>query len=217
MIDDCDKIIYQPSRFGIYGLMSMSIVQCIYAIKYSEHTNIDVHKSFLIKNGRNPDSKEIDYINRVLQGEKAPLGSYNHNWIIYSSQILSMKHPRLLPSTKIVKEITENVFGHKVGNDILNLVAAIVQNMIYSLKNGYYGVNTWQPLSITKALDSIGLNRNKKSIHLLFNKIYKRDPLKEEITICKKIKFTCQQDMQHEIERLIKVRIKNPVSSRRPR
>lgn len=212
-----DKIIYQPRKFGIYGLMSMSIVQCIYAIKFSEYTNTNIDKSFLIKNGRKPTKIESDYINRVLQGEEAPHGVYKHNWIVYSSQNLLLEHPRLLPSTSTIRKIIEKTYKHSVDSDTVNLVAALSRNQTYSLDNGYYGVNTWQPLSISKALDSLNLKKDKRSISLLFNKIYKRDPIEEEISICKKVVFTCSQDIQNEIENTIEVKIKSPVSSRSPK
>jgi len=211
------KIIYQPSQFGIYGIESLRVVECMYAIQYSKITGADVVKSFLIKTGRRPNQSELDYINRVFEGEKAPTGVYQHNWIVYSSQNLSLKHPYLLPSTREVREITENTFGHRVNNDIVNLVAALSSNKVYSLQGGYYGVNIWQPIEICCALDSAEVERNDTAIRLLFNKIYKRDPIPEEILICKSLQLTTPQEIQNEIEQIVKVRNKGPVSSRSPR
>jgi len=211
------EIIYQPRRFGIYGIESLRVVECVYAIQHSRHAGIDASKSFLIKTGRKPNKLELDYIERVKNGEKAPFGVYQHNWVIYSSQNLLLKHPHLLPSTKEIKDITEKTFGHSVDYKIVNLVAAVSENKVYSLHDGFYGVNVWQLMGVCCSLDCLKINRDDSSIRFLFNKIYKREPKTEEITVCKCLKITTPQEIQDEIEQIIKVRNKRPVSSRRTR
>lgn len=217
MVWNCtDKIIYYPREFGIYDPESLRVVECVYAYNFMVNSGLnDPNKAFLIKTGRSANEPELEYIDRIKNGEKAPHGVYNHNWIVYSAQNVSLKYPGLTPSTKSVKEISEKTFGHKISYEVLNSIIALSKKRIYMLQKGYYGVNVWQPIEVCCALDSIGLNRSQESISLLFNKIYRRDPKLEELTICKSLKITNYQEIKDEIEQIIDVRIKKPVSFKR--
>jgi hypothetical protein len=210
------EIIYYPRQFGIFGLESLRVVECIYAFQFMIHSGIDdPNRAFLVKTGRLINEAELNYIKRIKEGEKAPNGVYEHNWVVYSSQNVNLQYPGLMTSTKNIREITENTFGHKVNSNILNKVCSLSKKRIYKLQNGYYGVNTWQPIEICCALDKNKITRTEKSISILFNKIYKRDPKPEEISICKTLKITNNQDIQDEIERIVEIKIKKAVYSAR--
>lgn len=214
--DYSHEIIYYPRQFGIYGLESLRVVECIYAFQFMIKSGInDPNKAFLIKTGRPINEAELNYIKRIKEGEKAPHGVYEHNWIVYSSQNVNLQYPGLMTSTDNIKKITENTFGHKINSDTLNKVCSLSKKRVYKLQNGYYGVNVWQPIEICCALDRNKITRTEKSISILFNKIYKRDPKPEELLICKVLKITNSQDIQNEIERIVEIKIKKAVDSPR--
>lgn len=215
--DLSNEIIYYPREFGIFGLESMRVVEGIYVHNFMVNSGMsDPTKAFLIKIGRLPNKQELKYQDKLSDGIKAPHGVYKYNWSIYSAQNVFLQHPILVPSTDEVSRISEDTFGHKLKDSTLHEIGRLIRNRMYSLQLYYYGVNVWQVMGIASSLDSIKSNRNEQSISLLFNKIYKRDPINVEIKICKNLKLTNNpQEIQDEIEQYVKIHDKNSVGSRR--
>lgn len=209
---------YQPREFGIYGLDSMRVVEGIYTHHHKKYTNLDVKKCFLIKTGRHPNEYELEYQKRLDDGEKAPHGVYEFNWVHYAAQNITIEHPVLPPSTAEVVRISERVFGHKVEEGMIYSIDQLVRQKMYHFKHGYFGINVWQIMGVVAALDCINANKNDKSIFLMFNKIYKRDPVHQELAICKQLVLNNPEDIQNEIEKFTSIKIKRVVTaSRRPR
>lgn len=211
------QIIYQPRRFGIYGLDSMRVVEGIYTYHYQKHTGIDVKKCFLIKTGRKPNEYELEYQKRLSEGEKAPHGVYEFNWMNYASQNIIIEHPILPPPTSEIIRISENVFGHKLQDSTIFTIDQLVRMKMYDFKTNYYGINVWQIMGVVAALNCVGVNKNDKSISLMFNKIYKRSPVHQEIQICKSLVLSTPEEIQNEIEQITPVFNKRIVSAREPR
>jgi len=209
------QIIYQPREFGIYGLDSMRVVEGIYAYHYRKNTNLDIKKCFLIKTGRYPNEYELQYQKRLENGEKAPHGVYDFNWICYSVQNILIEYPILPPSTKEITNIAENTFGHKLDESIIFTIGQLTRSKVYDFKLGYSGINVWQIMGVVAALNCINANKNEKSIRLMFNKIYKRDPVYQEISVCSSLVLNDPEEIENEIEQLIPVQNKKVVSASR--
>ena len=209
------QIIYQPREFGIYGLDSMRVVEGIYAYHYKKNTNLNIEKCFLIKTGRHPNQYELDYQKRLEEGEKAPHGVYDFNWMCYSVQNILIECPTLPPSTKEITKISENTFGHKLDESVIFTIGQLVRTKLYDFKVGYSGINIWQIMGVVASLDCAGVNKNDKSIRLMFNKIYKRNPVHQEISVCTSLVLSNPEEIEHEIEQSISVQNKGVVSASR--
>lgn len=210
------QIIYQPREFGIFGLDSLRVVEGIYAHHYKKHTGLEIEKCFLIKTGRHPNKYELDYQKRLDDGENAPHGVYKYNWMMYSVQNIVLKYPILPVPTRIIRTMAENVFGHKLGDPIIFQIDHMIRDKIYDFKKGYYGANVWQIMGVVAALNSINVDKNDTSIRLMFNKIYKRDPIYPELPLCKKLVLSNNpEDIENEIEQFTELQYKKIVSAKR--
>lgn len=192
---------YKSQRFGIFGLESMRVIEGIYAYNHSLYSNVDDPiKCFLIKNGRIPNKAELEYQQKLREGEPVPLRSYWFNWCIYCTQNILLQNHKLMPSTKTILKEVKRVFNHRITDEYLHTIAKLVRFNTYDLRVAYYGVNVWQTMTVVAALDSINAQRSAKSIRLLFNKIYKREPLQREIDCCSQLKLTTSEEIRNEIE-----------------
>jgi hypothetical protein len=205
------QIIYQPKNFGIYDIESMKVLEGIYAFNFAKYANIENDKAFIIKNGRRPNKIELNYQKRLNNGEHAPHNAYFFNWYSYSAQNVMLEYPTIIQSTKTIKEIAEHTFGHKLKEDDIHTVCKLTRNKTYDLNKAYYGVNTWQLMSVVASLNYLDVHKNSKSISLLFNKIYKRKPNNTEIEICKTLKLTTPEEIENEIESYITVQGKTVI------
>lgn len=191
---------YKSQRFGIFGLESMRVIEGIYAYHHYLYTGLDSQKCFLIKNGRMPNEAELDYQQRLKDGEPVPYRSYWFNWSIYCAQNILLQNHRLMPSMEIISKEANHLFGHRMEDEYLHTIAKLVRYNTYDLRTGYYGVNVWQTMTVVASLDSINVERNINSIVLLFNKIYKREPLQREIDCCLSLRLTTTEETKNEIE-----------------
>jgi len=209
------KIIYHCSDFGIYDVKSMEVIQTIYAHNYSKQTGNTFKKSFLIKNGRSPNKQEEEYNDRLTNKEKAPHNAYWFNWCCYSVQNILINSGIIPPSSKVVKEISEKTFGHKLNEHYVHIINRQVRNNIYNLKEGLYGINVWQIMIIKDSLLKNNIEVTPKSISLLFNKIYKREPKIKEIKCCQNL-FLNQtpEEIENEIKSIVEIKSEKVVSSR---
>lgn len=205
---------YLPGHFGIYGIESLRVIEGIYAHNYAKATGTDPATAFLIKTARKPNQAELDYQQRLEDGERAPHGTYWFNWYQYSVQNVLLKYS-LPPSSKQIRDIVESTFGHALENERVYVMSKLVRDGCYNLNNHYFGVNTWQIIEVIAALDALGLDRDYKAIALLFNKIYKRDPLGIEYECCEKVNITTPEEIQNEIESIVDVKIGRAVSAKR--
>ena len=200
-----DKIIYRRNHFGIYDLKSMGVLEGVYAYNYSKITGISPEKAFLLKNGRRPEEMETEYLDRLFSGEYAPYDSYWHNWSYYSAQNVMLEHPIFVPSFGEISRIGELTFGHSLEEDRVHGICKIIRSGSFNLKESYYGVNTWQILQTAMTINKLNA-KHDRAISLLFNKIYKRDPLEYEISLCKRINLDASsKEIRDEIESTVQV------------
>lgn len=214
------KIIYHPSRFGIYDVDSLRIIENIYAFNFNKNSGInDYTKSFLIKNGRSPDDDDIDYMTRLENGEKAPHNAYWFNWCSYAIQNIQIEYPLLPPPTEKILEISQKLFGHKINEHYVHIINKQVRFKSHKIsKNWIYGVNVWQIMSTIKTSELLRITKNEKSMSLLFNKIYKREPTDKELECCIKINIhKPAEEMENEIKSIVEVKSEKVVSIRRDR
>lgn len=208
---------YRPLDFGIYYIDAMKVVEGIYAYNFNKHSNLnDSAKSFLIKTGRKPTDEELDFQKRLEAGEKAPHNAYWFNWCCYSAQNIFVKHPHLIPSTKEVKDISENTFGHSLDDKHIYNITSMLRTKMFKIVDGIFGVNVWQIMGVVASLDCNSIPRNDKYIALLFNKIYKREPISQEISCCKTLDLSKDpEELRNEIKSIVKVEGEDVVSKRR--
>jgi len=216
MWNEDGEIHYYRKYFGIYCVKSMSVLENSYVLNYRTITNSDIEKSFLIKNGRLPTERDYNYQQRIeTRSELCPAGSYWFNWYAYSAQNLLIKYPGLMPSSKQIQEVAEETFGHELSQDHIVTIAKLMKVRYYDISLSFYGINVWQWMIIANSLNIIG-NKNDISIKLLFNKIYKRDPLEKEIDIIKKLDLTKKPwEIRYEIESSVKLQSTWTVSVRK--
>lgn len=207
---------YKTNFFGIFGIESMRIIEGIYAFMFSKYSGIsDPYKCFLIKNGRKPNKAELKFQEYIRECGKVPTRCYWFNWSFYCSQNILLKNLKLMPSMDLIRKESTKLFGHYVPDEYLHTIAKLVRFKMHDLRVGYYGVNVWQSMIIVASLDSIGANRSTTSIKMLFNKIYKREPLQREIDCCTNLQLTTAEEIQNEIESFGKIISKRTVSARR--
>jgi len=195
------------SNFGIYGIESLRKVEGDTVAQFRKLSGInDIDKAFLIKTGRRPNDAEKRYQYRIDEGKERLSRIYFVNWAAYAAQHILLKHDPIMPCSKEVTDLTTYVFGHKLPEFLLHRIGYLVRYRMYSFNEGYYALNVWQIMQVVASLDAINSDRSSSSISLLFNKIYKRDPLEVETRICKKLDLTKEPDeIEHEIKSFVQV------------
>lgn len=179
----------------------MRIIEGIYAYSHFLYSDLnDPIKCFLIKNGRVPNQAELNYQQRLKNGEHSPLRSYWFNWCIYCAQNIYLQNHRLMPSMAIISEEANKLFKHEMKEEYLHTIAKLIRHNMYNICDAYFGVNVWQTMIVVASLNSIGANRNVNSIQLLFNKIYRRKPLQREIDCCLRLNLTTAEEIKNEIK-----------------
>lgn len=204
-----DHIIYQSGDFGIYDVNSMKVLECIYAYNHSKFTSLPIEKSFLIKTGRKPNDYELNYITKIKNGDvKVPNRLYISNWSVYAAQNILLEHPILVPSSKEIQKFITEAYGHSISIEDFHYVSKLVRYKINDLNQGYYAINVWQIMGVIGSLEALNSPKNEYAISLLFNKIYKRDPLDFEIDLCSRLSLSDMEEMESEIESAIQLKNK---------
>lgn len=184
---------------------SWRVVECLYAYGYHKRIGQEINKSFLLKNGRKPNNHDIDMINYFSNIKRPPIGIYQTNWMIYTTQsIYDKNYINIL--TEDVKNEFRNVHGYDPTYQELHATGRCVYWKKWKIDKVIYPPNVWQYMSICACLDNLNLQRKSESIITLFNKIYKRKPLDFEIELCTKLDLTMDGEvLRNEIISVVKV------------
>lgn len=196
------------SAINLFDVNALRLIEGIYVFQFMKFSSVtDVNTAFLLKTGRKINQSEIDFQNRLANGENTAFGIYESNWNIYCAQAIYDKCGILHPSTEEIRRIYKEVLGYYPSYDDTHIVNRLVRYRKYDLFLGYYIPNIWQVMQTVAALDAAGLDRKVSSISALFNKIYKREPRQYEIDICKKLDLNkSTEDIRHEITSVIAVK-----------
>lgn len=211
-----DKIMYRYENDGIYDVNVYRYIECVYVYYYMKQTNIDHDKAFLIKTGRKPNKIELiglEYIHERPQLQNV----YWSHWCIFAMQNIDLAHPILIPKYDDIKEISEYTFGHKLEDHIIHYICNLLRKKRnkFKITNEICGINMWQIICITAMLDYCKLDKKSNSIILLFNKIYKRNPIQGEINLCQKLNLLEIGNYKDEIKSIVKKFDNYPVGEKR--
>jgi hypothetical protein len=187
----------------LYDINTFRRFQCVGAKKLSKKLNIDVEKAFFIKNLVKPNEYDIECINKDIM-----TFDINDNDIAYVTQSIYGKYGNIPISTKMISETYRDVMKCDIDYDDLHKIGRGIRYKFYKIFSdvGYNLINVWQLISVSSVINRNNIIANENSIVSLFNKIYKRNPIKEEISIISSLNLDSGiEGIRNEIVRYFKV------------
>lgn len=198
MIEDSNKIL-------LYDFNSLKIFECEQALILVNNSHFDIKSAFLIKNGRKPNQEDLDFIQNK-RFDNSPTCFYDMH--TYCAQILKNKYNFLPISTKTIKEEYKTLNNIDIlNNDTIHIINNNYKKIPKFSISNYKCINIRQLMIICHCLIENNINKSDQNIKLLFNKIYKRDPINKEYALCKILDITKDKlEVKNEVNKFCEIR-----------
>lgn len=167
----------------MYDVNTLRQFECTHAYHFSINTNLDYEKSFFIRNSRKSDQYDIEYM-KMLESTNPPVNSDIY-WNTYVAQAIYQDNGDLEVGSETISRYYKNILKFDINYDNLHEIGRYIRYKFgrILIDKGYNMINVWQLMQISAVLDSNNISKNNDNVKFLFDKIYKRNPLSQEVQI----------------------------------
>jgi hypothetical protein len=148
--------------------------------------NINIEKSFIIRNNRKPSDYQLKFIDNIINNKIIINADFYYDcYHLYVAQAIKFEYPLLMVDTDTIIKYYKMFFYNEPKEDNIHKIGRLLRVGDYKLfsKYGYNIYNIYQLYSISSIINYNNISNNSNNIYKIFNKIYKRNPIIEEINI----------------------------------
>jgi hypothetical protein len=169
----------------LYDVNTLRQFECTHAHHLIAYTKLsDYEKAFFLRNNRKPNKYDLEHMEFLKTVVNLPVDSDTH-WNTYVSQAIYDDFGDLEVSSNIISKYYKEILKFDIDYDNLHEIGRYMRYKFGRLltDNGYNMVNVWQLMQISAIIDTNNITKNCDNIIFIFNKIYKRKPLDQEVQI----------------------------------
>ena len=192
----------------LYDVNTLRIFECASTALFMVNTKSnDYEKSYFIINNRKPCEYDVEYMKLLYNN----INNINFDSILisYVVQAIIENHGDIAVSSKVISEYYKYIFKCDISDEYLFEINRYIRNGYSRLfcKDLYNNNNVLQLMHVAAVFDSNNISKSDNSIKFLFNKIYKRSPLSQEINIIKSLDLDSGiKGIRNEVIKYLKVR-----------
>lgn len=168
----------------LYDINTLRQFECTYAHHLLINTNLNnCEKAFFLRNNRKPNKYDVDHV-EYLKSAFKPVDPDTY-WNTYVFQAIYDDFGDLEVSSDIISKYYKEILKFEINYDNLHEIGRSIRYKFGKVLSdkGYNMINVWQLMQVSAVINTNNITKNPNNIKFIFNKIYKRKPLDQEVQI----------------------------------